>query len=286
MNSEKNKLSVFGSKGFIGSRFTDLYPDDVIEIDREDDKAKSSNILYFISTVDNYNIHNDLHIDIETNLTKLMKVIEANKKEDLVFNFISSWFVYGQNPNIPFSEDTTECNPTGFYSITKRCAEEMLICFCNTFNIRYRIFRLANVLGPGDGKISRKKNALQFLMNEMVNDRDLHLYYGGEVLRAYIHVDDVCDALKLCTDTAPTNQIINIGSGRPYKFLDIIEKGMEVSKSKSRIINIEPTKFHNIVQTKHSYLDIKKLKSYGFKPKYNIDDIVTKLINHYKNIKK
>ena len=86
MNSE-NKLSVFGSKGFIGSRFTDLYPDDVIEIEREECKAKSSNILYFISTIDNYNIHNDLHIDIETNLTKLMKFIEANKKEDLVINF-------------------------------------------------------------------------------------------------------------------------------------------------------------------------------------------------------
>ena len=49
MNSDKNKLSVFGSKGFIGSKFTDLYPDDVIEIGREDSKAKSSNILYFIS---------------------------------------------------------------------------------------------------------------------------------------------------------------------------------------------------------------------------------------------
>ena len=45
--NDKNKLSVFGSKGFIGSRFTDLYPDDVIEISRADCKAKSSNILFY-----------------------------------------------------------------------------------------------------------------------------------------------------------------------------------------------------------------------------------------------
>ena len=39
---------------------------------------------------------------------------------------------------------------------------------CNFFSIY--IFRLANVLGPGDKKISKKKNALQFLINEIVND--------------------------------------------------------------------------------------------------------------------
>jgi len=277
-----NKLSVFGSTGFIGRRFTEMYPNETIKVRKEENEAPTKNLLYLISTVDNYNIHSDLHIDVDTNLSKLLDVIKANKDENLIFNFVSSWFVYGQNPNIPFNEETTICKPTGFYSITKRCAEEMLICFCNTFNIRYRIFRLANVLGEGDKKISRKKNALQFLVNEAVHDRDLHLYYGGEVLRDYIYIDDVCSAIKLCTDTAPTNQIINIGSGTPSKFLDIIDKTIVKSQSKSRIIDIQPTVFHNIVQTKHSYLDVKKLKSYGFKQKYNMDDIIEKLVDYYK----
>ena len=278
-----SKLSVFGASGFIGKRFTEMFPDETVKVKREEDKAPTKDLLYLISTVDNYNIHNDIHVDVNTNLTKLLDVIKANKDENLVFNFVSSWFVYGQNPNIPFNEEDTICKPTGFYSITKRCAEEMLICFCNTFNIRYRIFRLANVLGEGDKKISRKKNALQFLVNEAVHDRDLHLYYGGEVLRDYIYIDDVCSAIKLCIDTAPTNQIINIGSGTPSKFLDIIDKTIEQSKSKSRIIDIQPTVFHNIVQTKHSYLDVKKLKSYGFKQKYNMDNIIDKLVDYYKN---
>jgi dTDP-glucose 4,6-dehydratase len=233
-----SKISVFGSSGFIGKRFTELYPNETVKVKREENKASTDNLLYLISTVDNYNIHNNLHIDIDTNLSKLMDVIKANKNENLVFNFVSSWFVYGQNPNIPFNEENTI--------------------------------------------ISRKKNALQFLINEAVHDRDLHLYYGGEVLRDYIYIDDVCSAIKLCLDTAPTNQIINIGSGRPSKFLDIIEKTLEKSNSKSRIIDIQPTVFHNIVQTKHSYLDIKKLKSYGFKQKYSMDNIIDKLVDYYR----
>ena len=278
----KNKISIYGSTGFIGSRFTEMYKDDVFCIPKTQLKTETNEILYLISTVDNYNIHTNLHTDINTNLSVLMNVLEANRGKDITFNFVSSWFVYGQNNEMPFTEDKTVCNPTGFYSITKHCAEQMLICFCNTFNIKYRIFRLANVLGEGDKKISRKKNALQFLINEAVNNRELHLYYGGEVLRDYIYVDDVCSAIKFCIEKSPSNQIINIGNGTPYKFLDIIEKTIEKTKSSSIIINIEPSVFHNIVQVRHSYLNINKLKSYGFKPKYNMDNIIDKLINYYK----
>lgn len=278
-----NNISVFGSNGFIGSKFCELYSDKVIKLERDDYKPKTNNILYLISTVDNYNIHNNLHIDIDTNLKVLMNVLEnVPKNEDVVFNFVSSWFVYGQNNEIPFREDHSVCNPTGFYSITKHCAEQLLISFCQTFNIKYRIFRLANVLGEGDIKISKKKNALQYLIKEVTQNRNVELYYGGKVLRDYIYVDDVCDAIKMCIDKAPYNQIINIGNGEPYIFGDLVQKAIDYAESNSNIIHINPTQFHNIVQVRHSYLDVTKLHSYGFTSKYDIDTIIYKLVDFYK----
>ena len=212
-----------------------------------------------------------------------MNVLEnIPKNTDTVFNFISSWFVYGQNNEIPFREDYSKCNPSGFYSITKYCAEQLLISFCQTYNIKYRIFRLANVIGEGDGKISKKKNALQYLIKQITENKDVELYYGGQVLRDYIYVDDVCNAMKHCMDNAPYNQIINIGSGEPFVFINLINKAIEYSKSKSKIIHIEPTNFHNIVQVRHSYLDIKKLSSYGYKNQFSIDSIINKLVDFYK----
>lgn len=277
-----NQISVFGPTGFIGGRFCEMYADDVIKIERSDYIPQSNNVLYFISTVDNYNIHSNLQVDIDTNLKVLMSVLENVKKNpNIIFNFVSSWFVYGQTNEMPFKEDSTPCNPTGFYSITKHAAEQMLICFCNTFNIKYRIFRLANVLGENDKKFSAKKNAMQFLINRAVKSEDLPLYEGGEVLRDYIYVNDVCEALKLCVETAPVNQIINVGSGRPYRFMDVIEYAMKISNSQSRIINIETPKFHQVVQVKHSYLHTGKLKSYGFKQKHSIEQIVEKLVSFY-----
>jgi nucleoside-diphosphate-sugar epimerase len=279
-----NKISIFGGNGFIGSKFCELYKDQIIKIDKNDYISKTNNILYLISTVDNYNVHNNLHVDIDTNLKVLMNVLEnIPKNSDTIFNFISSWFVYGQNNEIPFREDYSKCNPTGFYSITKYCAEQLLISFCQTYNIKYRIFRLANVLGEGDTKISKKKNALQYLIKQITENKDVELYYGGQVLRDYIYVDDVCNAIKHCMDNAPYNEIINIGSGEPFVFINLINKAIEYSKSKSKIIHIQPTNFHNIVQVRHSYLDIKKLSSYGYKNQFSIDNTIHKLVDFYKN---
>jgi len=278
------KTSVFGGNGFVGSKFCELYSDNVIVMNRNEYTPQTNNILYLISTVDNYNSLNNLHIDIDTNLTVLMNVLERLPKgEDVTFNFVSSWFVYGKNYEMPFREDYSKCNPTGFYSITKYCAEQLLVSFCQTHKIKYRIFRLANVLGTGDKKISKKKNALQYMIKEIVNDRDVHLYYGGEVLRDYISVEDVAKGIMLCMDKAPTNQIINIGSGRPHKFLDMINKAIEYSRSKSKIIHIDPSPFHDIVQVRHSYLDTTKLISYGFKQSKDINTTIEELVDHYKN---
>jgi len=281
-----DKINLFGGTGFIGSRFSQLYQEHIILNDRDDYIPKTNNILYFISTIDNYNVHKDLHIDVNTNLTLLLNVLENiknNPTKDITFNFISSWFVYGQNDKIPFKENDLGCNPTGFYSITKRCAEQLIISFCETYEIKYRIFRLANVLGEGDKKISKKKNALQFLIQEIANDRDVELYYGGNVLRDYIYVDDVCNAIFHCINKAPVNEIINVGSGKPYLFLNIIKDAIIKANSKSKIIEINPTHFHNIVQVKNSYLDTTKLTNYGYKCEYDINKIVQKLVTYYQN---
>ena len=70
----ENKISVFGSTGFIGSRFCELNNENVVRVERNNYEPQSKNILYMISTVDNYNVHSNLHVDVDTNLKVLMNV--------------------------------------------------------------------------------------------------------------------------------------------------------------------------------------------------------------------
>jgi len=271
-------IEVFGGTGFIGSEFCRKYKNECNVVPRESlEASQNSTILYLISTVDNYNVLNDPYLDINTNLIHLMKVLEANKDKNIFFHFISSWFVYG-DVDLP-AKETLRCKPKGFYSITKLAAEQLIESYCKTFKIKYTITRLGNVIGKGDGKISKKKNALQYLIDEMKNDRDIELYDSGVFYRDFVHVQDVVDGLKFIIDNGISGEIYNLGSAaKPVLFRDIIAYIHEELNSKSYIGTMNATEFHTIVQIKSMYLDCSKLTNLGWRPSKTVFEAINELI--------
>ena len=275
------KIQVFGGSGFVGSEFTKQNPGCIVNA-RDDYSVKEKNILYMISTVTNYHVKTNPYIDIDTNLTTLMKVLEQIKNNMLqaedgyVLNFISSWFVYGET-EMPAHEESN-CYPNGFYSITKRCAEQLLISYCETFGIKYRILRLANVAGHGDKKASPQKNALQHMINELKAGRDVNVYDGGNLYRDYIHVSDVARAIKLIMETGEVNTTYNVGNGQPLLFKDMIEYAKELIGGEGRLVPIEIPKFHRTVQVRSMWMLSDKLKSLGYTPNYNMKAIIEDMV--------
>ena len=63
---------------------------------------------------------------------------------------------------------------------------------------------------------------------------------------------------------------INVGSGEPVRFIDLMNHAKEVFGSSSELISIDTPEFHKIVQVRDSWLDTSTLRSYGFIPKYPI----------------
>lgn len=267
-------ISVYGGSGFIGGEFCRIFSSDVIEIKREERKPKTNNILYFISTTSNYNVKSNLHLDINTNLNVLMEVLEYCKSEDIIFNFISSGFVYGSD--IIDAKETDIPDPKGFYSITKRTAEQLLISFCETFGCKYRIFRLSNVYGT-DKTISQGKNVLAFLIDKMKKNEDIQIYDGGIVYRDYMHVTDYSKVLKLLIDNSDTNQIYNIGAGHPMYFYDILSIAKNFLDSKSNFISVDAPDFYKKVQCKNFYLNLDKISQYNFSPQINLEEGIKEL---------
>lgn len=273
-------ITVYGGNGFIGDTFCQSIPSHKMGRNEIHPPEGTKTIVYFISTIDNYNVLTNPYIDIETNLTHLIRVLEACKGRDIDFIFISSWFVYG-DVKLPANENA-HCNPKGFYSITKRTAEQLLESYSKTFNMKYKIIRIGNVIGNSDGKVSNKKNALQYLINELKEGRDINLYYDGEFYRDFIHVEDVVRGIKIVSEKGLDREIYNLSIGdKPILFKDIINYIHTRLKTKSKIGTMEPTDFHKIVQVKSMVLDIRKIKTLGFKPKYRTFDAIDKLINHY-----
>jgi nucleoside-diphosphate-sugar epimerase len=219
-----------------------------------------------------------------------MKVLDEYRKyiketgEQGVFNFMSSWFVYGQDSG--FGEgsrgipETDPCDPKGFYSITKRCAEQLLMSYCETFGLQYRILRLANVLGKQDKKVSAKKNALQYLLGEIAANRPVDLYDSGYFYRDYIDVRDCARAIDLVVQQGEINSIYNIGNGKPIIFRDIVRYARDAMDSASELRTIEQKEFHKKVQSSRSFfMDNTKLESLGYRPQYTIQETVDDIIH-------
>ena len=274
--------SVFGATGYVGSTFCSMYDNEVVRQGRENRVPRTNDILYLISTTDNYNVHENITLDVETNLKVLCEVLEYCKKEDIVFNFVSSWFVYGKT-KLPATEESP-CNPTGFYSITKKAAEDLIISFCNTFGCKYRIMRLCNVVGGIDhnggvvkSDVSRKKNAITYMINKLKNDQDIYLYDNGTPIRDIMHVGDVCRAIHLVMEEGNLNEIYNIGSGQPTQIGDIMKLAKEFLDSKGNIYGREAADFHKVVQAKDFWYDTTKLKNLGFKQTIPTEAIIKEL---------
>ncbi len=264
-----SKISVFGGTGYIGGNFCQMYSDKTILVPRNEKNFDTEQALYFISTTTNQNVFKDLHIDIDTNLSLFVDVLSKCKDKDIIFNFISSAFVYGND--ILDAKETDYCNPTGFYSITKRTAEQLLISFCETFDIKYRILRIGNVYGL-DKTISPGKNVLGYMIELLKNNKEIKLYDGGNFYKDYMSVDDVCRAINLVIQKGEKNQIYNIASGTSFLFRNIIENARDLTSSKSELIYVPMPDNQKYIQVKNMTLNIDKIKFLGFSPLMSFED--------------
>lgn len=271
------KLSIFGGTGFVGGNFARMYPTKTTIVPREENKIEDmKDVLYLISTTHNYHVLDDLHKDINTNLNKLVDVLPNTSG---TFNFVSSWFVYGggygkYNP----AKETDYCNPKGFYSITKKAAEDLVESYCKTFKKNYRILRLCNVVG-GDAKAGAKKNALEYLVGNIVRGEPINLYHGDNY-RNFLHVEDVCTAINMVTKKGKLNEIYNIGGEESTRINDIVDYVRRKTNSNTKITYIDAPEFHQIVQSPNFFMDCEKLRYLGFKQKYTTFQAVDKIIEN------
>jgi nucleoside-diphosphate-sugar epimerase len=110
-----------------------------------------------------------------------------------------------------------------------------------------------------------------------MKNEDIELYDGGKVIRDYMHVSDMCRAINLIIRKAKTNQIINVGSGKYYSMLELIQYAKDKIKSSSQISFVESSDFHKIVGMEDMILNVDKLKELEFEPCFSIWDSIDEL---------
>lgn len=129
-------------------------------------------------------------------------------------------------------------NPIGVrscYDEGKRCAETLFFDYHRQYGLKIKVARLFNTYGPRthpfDGRV------ISNFIVQALQGEDLTVYGDGQQTRSFCYVDDLVEALIRLMDT-PDQFVgpINLGNPGEYTILQLAEKIIELTGSKSQII--------------------------------------------------
>lgn len=117
--------------------------------------------------------------------------------------------------------ETLETAPASVYASTKLMQEFILTQCAAESDYETVILRFQNVYGPGQSLRNPYTGVLSIFANQILNGKTLNIFEDGEIVRDFIYVDDVVDALCVAGQIkkAPLGPI-NIGSGYPATILE------------------------------------------------------------------
>lgn len=203
-------------------------------------------------------------IALESNIVSTAKALEFCKEKKITkFIFISSCSVYGDSSN---SSEDKQCNPVSMNGFTKLFNEVLIKSFCDANAINYLILRVFNSYGGDDTfsvvqkMVSCARNKKSFtLMNDGISERD------------FIHVNDVAKIVCALEEIPLTREIINVGSGKSVRIIDLL-KAVETKFGKISVILQD-----SLGEIVYSRANINKLKNYVSMQMIDIFDFIRDL---------
>ncbi|MEE2906870.1 MAG: NAD-dependent epimerase/dehydratase family protein [Planctomycetota bacterium] len=157
------------------------------------------------------NIH--LRKDMAGTVGLTLDVLEAARSADIsqVVHVSSGGTVYGPKAPVPTPE-TAATDPVCAYGISKLAAEGHVQLAERLHGIRAFNLRVANPYGPWQDP-RRGQGAVNAFLYRAMRDEPIELWGDGEIVRDFLHVNDVVNALCSLPLYAGDERVFNIGSG-------------------------------------------------------------------------
>ena len=149
--------------------------------------------------------------------------------------------VYGDPAVHPQTEDYWgNVNPIGIrscYDEGKRCAETLFFDYRRQHDLEIKVARIFNTYGPrmhpADGRV-----VSNFIM-QAINGGDITIFGNGSQTRSFCYVSDLVDGLmKLMNSRDGFTGPVNIGNPNEFSIRELAEKVVEMTGSKSKIIDL------------------------------------------------
>ena len=214
--------------------------------------------------------------DCNTNLIGLLNILECCRKYGVkTIVFSSSAAVYGDNPNIPLTEDLPLA-PTSCYGITKMTSEHYLRIYHELYGLNSIVLRFANVYGERQGE-GGEGGVISIFCKLLVQDKPLTVFGNGEQTRDFVYAGDIAKAAAKALDLQGFN-VINISTGRETSLNELLG-AFKKAYGHDLQVNYAPEREGDIFR---SVLSNERLKALlGFVPQMDIEKGIPQTYKDY-----
>ena len=301
-------ILITGGAGFIGSALAEKLlenPDNYIVIVdnlttgdiRKIPIAKKEKIKFCKCDVNNYNdiagIMNSFNFEFVFHYAALVGVQRTQQNPISVLNdlkgienilnlsknstvkrifFSSSSEVYGEPTELPQNELTTPLNSRIPYAVVKNAGEAYLRSYKKEFDLDYTIFRFFNTYGP--------KQSIDFVMSRFINlalkNQNITVYGDGLQTRTFCYINDnVETCVNAFYNNEVINDVINIGGDKEIAMIELAEKIIKITNSKSQIVFLPALKEGDMLRR---YPDTTKMMKLLNREPLSIEDGIKKIL--------
>jgi UDP-glucuronate decarboxylase len=192
--------------------------------------------------------------------------------------------VYGDPLVHPQSESYWgHVNPIGersCYDEGKRSAETLFVNYHKQNNVQIKIIRIFNTYGPrmhpNDGRV-----VSNFIVQALQN-QDITVYGEGQQTRSFQYVDDLVEGMvRMMASPDRFTGPVNIGNPNEFTILELAQKVIELTGSKSKIINKPLPPDDPMMRQPDITLAKKEL---DWSPKVQLEEGLIKTIEYFKKV--
>jgi UDP-glucose 4-epimerase len=169
--------------------------------------------------------------------------------------FSSGGTVYGRNNSIQIAEEEP-CRPINFYGYSKLMFEEYIGLAHRMHGLKYLVIRPSNPYGPHQNP-ANKQGVVSVFIDRVLKDEAIEIWGDGSVVRDYIWITDMTNALTNVLSKELWNTTINIGSGVGHTVNEVVAIIETVTKKTAKIVFKEA----RTVDVARIVLDVSKLKN-------------------------
>ncbi|QEE39067.1 MULTISPECIES: NAD-dependent epimerase/dehydratase family protein [unclassified Methylobacterium] len=149
----------------------------------------------------------------------LLEICRSARIKKVVFAS-SGGAIYGIPHAIPIPEHAPT-DPISAYGISKLMIEKSLHLYRHLHGIDYQILRIANPYGRFQLG-NRHQGLIGSYIHRVLADLPLEVWGTGEVVRDFLHIDDVSDAFLAAIPYDGPHKVMNVGSGAGLSVNQII----------------------------------------------------------------